>query len=161
MLKILIRQNQIDLDSTIELRSLEIQYSGEFVGEVLGNAFVNMTRSKMSINYIDAPNNTIMIYYGEMRIKRIIGVDNNKDTHYAQMSSKSDVWNQINGTWGKAGKWNDYKEIVGHGVPIKSLLRYTFNNSVAYTSSKGAVRLNKEIIENKRLKSIRSKYGVK
>ena len=46
------RANEINLENADTVKSFEIRYSGSFVGEVIGNAKVRLTRNKIFIDYI-------------------------------------------------------------------------------------------------------------
>ena len=160
IVKLIQRANEINLENADTIKSFEIRYSGSFVGEVIGNAKVRLTRNKIFIDYIESPNDMFMIYEGNLRILQITAYDNNNNKINITRSLKSDEWQRVKDKYDSTSKWTDYNETIKYPKSVKTMVAYTINGSRRAINSKGSSRINYKGMEIKKLNRIRGKYGI-
>ena len=154
------RANEINLENADTVKSFEIRYSGSFVGEVIGNAKVRLTRNKIFIDYIEPPEDMFMIYEGNLRMLQITAYDNNNNKINITRSLKSDEWQRVKAKYDSTSKWTDYNETIKYPRSVKTMVAYTINGSRRAINSKGSLRVNHKGMEIKKLNRIRGKYGI-
>ena len=160
IVKLIQRVNEINLENANTVKSFEIRYSGSFVGEVLGNAEVKLTRNKIFIDYIESPGDMFMIYEGHLSIRQIVAHDNEGEKVDVQKSIKSDEWQRVKAKYDSTSKWTDYNETIKYPRSVKTMVAYTINGSRRAINSKGSLRVNHKGMEIKKLNRIRGKYGI-
>ena len=160
IVKLIQRVNEINLENANTVKSFEIRYSGSFVGEVLGNAEVKLTRNKIFIDYIESPGDMFMIYEGHLSIRQIVAHDNEGEKVDVQKSIKSDEWQRVKAKYDSTSKWTDYNETIKYPRSVKTMVAYTINGSKRAINSKGSSRVNHKGMEIKKLNRIRGKYGI-
>ena len=161
MVKLIQRANEINLENADTVKSFEIKYSGSFVGEVLGNAEVKLTRNKIFIEYIEPPSEMLMIYMGNLRIMQIMAHNNEGEKVDVWKSIKSDEWKKVKARLDTStSKWTDYNETIKYPKSVKTMVAYTLNGSKRAKNSKGTSRVNQKGMEIKKLNRIRGKYGI-
>ena len=160
VVKFIQRANEINLKNADTVKSFEIRYSGSFVGEVIGNAKVRLTRNKIFIDYIEPPEDMFMIYEGNLRMLQITAYDNNNNKINITRSLKSDEWQRVKAKYDSTSKWTDYNETIKYPRSVKTMVAYTINGSKRAINSKGSSRVNHKGMEIKKLNRIRGKYGI-
>ena len=160
MIRLIQRANQINLENADAVKSFEIKYSGSFVGEVIGNAKVRLTRNKIFIDYIEPPGDMFMVYEGNFSIRQIIAHDNEGEKVNVLKSIKSDEWKRVKAKYDSTSKWTDYNETISYPSSVKTMVAYKINGSKRAINSKGSSRVNHKGMEIKKLNRIRGKYGI-
>ena len=161
MVKLIQRANEINLENADTLKSFEIRYSGSFVGEVLGNAKVKLTRNKIFIEYIEPPVDMFMIYEGNISMRQITAYNIEGENVDVRKSIKSDEWKKVSAKYDTStSKWTDYNETIKYPRSVKTMVAYTDNGVRKFINSKGSRRVNYKGMEIKKLNRIRGKYGI-
>ena len=66
--KLIHRLNEINLEDGGNLKSLDIRYNATFVGKILGDTSVSLSRSKINITFLSEPESILMRYSGNFKI---------------------------------------------------------------------------------------------
>ena len=162
MIKLTQRQNEININSQIKIKSIQFDYNGSFVAEVLGNCDVEINYNNIVINYLEKPPEVIIVYEGDLKIKNILAYDDNNNATKVTYNFKSDEWRNVSADYSNnTTKWRDYTDTFFYARPVKTLISYTKNNYKKYKNAKGQFLTDLERMENKKLNRIRGKYGIK
>ena len=89
----------LELDSTEGVAALDIRFSGNIDGELLGNHIIGVNRGRMIIVFLGRPNNRFMDATGDFRIKKaeVYFVDSPKII--AALQLQSDEVQSIKTVW--------------------------------------------------------------
>ena len=161
IVKLIQRVNEINLENSDTIKSFEIRYSGSFVGDVMGNTKVKLTRNKIFIEYIETPGDMLMIYEGNLSMRQITAYNIEGAKVDVRKSIKSDEWKKVSAEYDTStSKWTDYNETIKYPKSVKTMVAYTLNGSKRVINSKGSSRINQKGMEIKKLNRIRGKYGI-
>tara|TARA_Y100000593_G_C4307538_1_gene336543 strand:+ start:1257 stop:1748 length:492 start_codon:yes stop_codon:yes gene_type:complete len=163
MARLIQRGNEINLEEAYRIKSIEINYSGSFVGEIIGETDVILSRNKLFINFIDSPRETIMIYEGNFRIKNITARLGNEELINIPKSVQSNEWERVMEVFSlSATKWKTYSSSTKYPSSLKTLVAYTNRGNKKYATQKSINHfVNLNGTEFKKINRLRGDYDIR
>ena len=109
--KLIHRINEINLEDGGNLKSLDIRYNGTFVGKILGDTSVSLSRSKINITFLSEPESILMRYSGNFKIIDVFGVYDDDSVQSVYFKLINDEVQKIKAQWDSSTqKWEDYNK---------------------------------------------------
>ena len=132
------RVQEININYTEEPVALEIFYIGSFVGEVLGNTVSGMNNKKIIIVFLTPPEETLIRYYGNFKIKSIKAYSKNNKLIKTKKRTITDEIGHITSKWDESTTtYENYNQSNRYIPKTKSIIACTINGNKSYSDKNG------------------------
>jgi hypothetical protein len=159
-IKLIHRINELNLEYSDKPKFLKIRYKGSFVGQILGNTKSIFTRDEITIEFLDNVPETIMIYAGNIKILKVLGIDNNSESIKGSFVIINDEIQRIKTKLSESTqKFEDYNQTNRHYIPIMSVIEYEENDVIKYQEVRGNRLESLPLRQRTMLNKIRGNYG--
>ena len=160
--KLIHRINEINLEDGGNLKSLDIRYNGTFVGKILGDTSVSLSRSKINITFLSEPESILMRYSGNFKIIDVFGVYDDDSVQSVYFKLINDEVQKIKAQWDSSTqKWEDYNKSNKYHRPVIPIVEYSENDTIKYQEARGKSIISPPLRQRNILNKIRGDYGIK
>ena len=160
--KLIHRINEINLEDGGNLKSLDIRYNGTFVGKILGDTSVSLSRSKINITFLSEPESILMRYSGNFKIIDVFGVYDDDSVQSVYFKLINDEVQKIKAQWDSSTqKWEDYNKSNKYHRPVIPIVEYSENDTIKYQEARGKGLTTLPLRQKLMLNKIRGNYGDK
>ena len=137
-LKLIQRPDEINIENAQDVKYLSIHYTGKFDGEIFGNTWVWVRKTRIVIRFMSPPEEVLMKYEGNLKIRKIYAYDKERNETVGSLKILNDeIRNITSEIRYERLTYKDYNQSNRYSNIRKTKLRFTLNNTKRLIGDKG------------------------